>query len=616
MCLSTADCMCNASILKLEFPGTDIVLEITSDSSRNYERCCVSLPEYVIETENVRIVDDSRDLSGNVPMEFYAGGDPDLIPIMLLEETGYEILLKGHVDDAFPYLRDNSGGIALHRMRLNGSEDYSVFTLNFGGYVGKGWFDIVIGETRSSIPFEVRSKKISYLTEYPIMLSDISEFSSSLLLTVNSPLYREYGMERNDNDSLYGMFVLLDYIFSKRHVLEMYALVKANRRCELSQRSVVIPAGMSGFLDPSDIPSLVSADNLIPMENGPVSGLFAPAEVVEHTHEEDYDTPENRMVKDLVFSLQRMVAFLNNRMNCNISAYVRNRLSYMNSELDIVCSDPWLREVGDLTRIPFESTILQRDEGYSSLFGIYQILGMGAALRQDDEIGLLQAQNTPIYQIYEYWCYTRLYRSLFRLSSNKPEMKYEKDSEDRWIVTIRRNADVKFFIPVHSETVTAFLYYNQSFERTNGRFSSYSVRLRPDFTLIISKGERIRIINFDAKYKAKPKTSDEIITDDSKIDSDCWEYDIYKMHTYRDALMRSVGSYILYPGTAKKIYPKPSCREDWSRLNDLVIPSVGAIPLIPGSETDRELDDVLKTIIEEVAGEISGEIDMDDYAIY
>lgn len=606
--------MLDQSILRLRFPETSVTLEITSDSTRTYGAPDAILPEYIETADNIRIVEDSRNLSGTEPIELYLGSDPDLIPIMFLEETGYEVLLMGHVDIEFPYLRENSGNIALHKMRLSGSEKYSVFTLNFGGYVGKGWFDVIICDVRYKIPFEVRSKKISYLTEYPLMLSDLSEFSSSLLLTVNSPLYREYGLDKRDNDSFYAIFVLLDYIFSKRHVLEMYALVKANKRCEMSQRATIVPAGMAGFFDPSDISDLVDSNNLIPMENGPISNQYAPLEVIERIHEDDYDIPENRMVKDLLLSLQNMATNVYSHVNNNTSAYVRNRLLYMISELDLICSDPWLKDVGDLTHIPFESTILQRDEGYSSLFSIYQILGMGAALRQDDMEDILKAQNTPIYQVYEYWCCTRLYRSLFKLSSNRPEMVYEKDSSHRWVVTIRRNTGVKFDIS-SPKGVEATLYYNQSFDKSDGDFSSYSVRLRPDFTLVLSMGERKRIINFDAKYKAKPKAYGDITTEDSKIDSDCWEYDIYKMHTYRDALLRSVGSYILYPGTVKTMYPKPACSEDWSRLDDLIIPSVGAIPLIPGSEVDSELDEVLDTIIGEVAGRLSGEIslDSDDY---
>ena len=42
--------------------------------------------------------------------------------------------------------------------------------------------------------------------------------------------------------------------------------------------------------------------------------------------------------------------------------------------------------------------------------------------------------------------------------------------------------------------------------------------------------------------------------------------DIYKMHTYKDSILKTEGSSFLYPGNVHKLF-----RED----NDLIIPSVG-----------------------------------------
>ncbi|MBQ8373568.1 MAG: hypothetical protein IJX35_04560, partial [Candidatus Methanomethylophilaceae archaeon] len=63
----------------------------------------------------------------------------------------------------------------------------------------------------------------------------------------------------------------------------------------------------------------------------------------------------------------------------------------------------------DLGVIPFSSTVLQSRAGYSELFSIYQIVGLGVMFRQDDLEDLLRGQNNRVYQVYEYWCYTRLY---------------------------------------------------------------------------------------------------------------------------------------------------------------------------------------------------------------
>lgn len=585
--------MSNLSILRLRFPETDVILEITSDSSFYFDKTDSSFPNYIDSIENVKVITEISELSGVTPIEIYVGENLDFSPIMLLEETEYELLLKGQVDCEFSYLRDNSGSIALHKMRLNGFENYSIFTLNFGGYVGKGWFDITLDAHQYSIPFEVRSKKISYLSDYPSMLADISEFSSSLLLSMNSPLYREYELGVKDDETLYADFILLEYIFSKRHILELYSLIKAKLRCNLSPNPLIVPAGASSDIDPAYILDMIAADNLIAMKNGPIAGRFTPVNVIEYAFEEDYDTPENRMVKDLFFTLQNICTHIHSNLTKNTSTFVFNRVMYMISELEAICSESWFKDVGDLTKIPFESTILQKDENYASLFGIYQMLTMGIILRQNDLEDILQAQNTPIYQVYEYWCYTRLYRTLRKLSVNKPDLVYDIDSSGRWTVTIRRNSGVEFIISTDSGNLKVSLFYNQTFVNRDCDFSSYSIMLRPDFTLLFSKDDQVRIVSFDAKYKAKIKNDEAPI-------SDCWEYDICKMHTYRDALLRNIGSYVLYPGTLKTVYPKPQCHEDWLRLDDLVIPSVGAIPLVPGSDDDVELENVLKSIIKEI----------------
>lgn len=589
--------MSNLSILRLRFPETDVILEITSDSSFYFDKTDSSFPNYIDSIENVKVITEISELSGVTPIEIYVGENLDFSPIMLLEETEYELLLKGQADCEFSYLRDNSGSIALHKMRLNGFENYSIFTLNFGGYVGKGWFDITLDAHQYSIPFEVRSKKISYLSDYPSMLADISEFSSSLLLSMNSPLYREYELGAKDDETLYADFILLEYIFSKRHILELYSLIKTKLRCNLSSNTSIIPAGASSDIDPAYILDMIAADNLIAMKNGPIAGRFTPVNVIEYAFEEDYDTPENRMVKDLFFTLQNICTHIHSNLTKNTSTFVFNRVMYMISELEAICSESWFKDVGDLTKIPFESTILQKDENYASLFGIYQMLTMGIILRQNDLEDILQAQNTPIYQVYEYWCYTRLYRTLRKLSVSKPDLVYDIDSGGRWTVTIRRNSGVEFIISTDSGNLKVSLFYNQTFVNRDCDFSSYSIVLRPDFTLLFSKDDQVRVVSFDAKYKAKIKNDEATV-------SDYWEYDICKMHTYRDALLRNIGSYVLYPGTSKTVYPKPQCHEDWLRLDDFVIPSVGAIPLIPGSDDDVELENVLKLIIEEISNKV------------
>ena len=70
--------------------------------------------------------------------------------------------------------------------------------------------------------------------------------------------------------------------------------------------------------------------------------------------------------------------------------------------------------------------------------------------------------------------------------------------------------------------------------------------------------------------------------------------DIYKMHTYKDSILKTEGSYVLYPGNVHKLFKEDS---------DFIIPSVGAFPLAPGNGGDEEynlaifIKNVIKSLI-------------------
>jgi len=69
--------------------------------------------------------------------------------------------------------------------------------------------------------------------------------------------------------------------------------------------------------------------------------------------------------------------------------------------------------------------------------------------------------------------------------------------------------------------------------------------------------------------------------------------DIYKMHTYKDSILMSEGSYVLYPGDKTKQFLE----------SNMIIPSVGAFSLTPGNDEVEENDleifikEVIKTLL-------------------
>jgi hypothetical protein len=115
-------------------------------------------------------------------------------------------------------------------------------------------------------------------------------------------------------------------------------------------------------------------------------------------------------------------------------------------------------------------------------------------------------------------------------------------------------------------------------------------------------------LHFDAKYRvdnllaqlAPNPESDESLTE-SPTSSGAKRDDLLKMHAYRDAISRTAGAYVLYPGSdTKDIRRHPGFNE--------VLPGLGAFPLKPktdglpsSSQTlDKFLDDVLTHVASQV----------------
>jgi len=140
---------------------------------------------------------------------------------------------------------------------------------------------------------------------------------------------------------------------------------------------------------------------------------------------------------------------------------------------------------------------------------------------------------------------------------------------------------------------------------------SWTRRMRPDYTLTLwpatftedeaERQELISHIHFDAKYRVE--TISELFGGDSENDLDepdeakdgsrtAKRSDLLKMHSYRDAIRRSLGAYVLYPGDELV---------RWRGFHE-ILPGLGAFPIAPGS---GEGIDALSQFLDDVIDELS-----------
>ena len=168
-------------------------------------------------------------------------------------------------------------------------------------------------------------------------------------------------------------------------------------------------------------------------------------------------------------------------------------------------------------------------------------------------------------------------------------------------------------------------FYNRSFggRKDVDQRGSYSRPFRPDFSLVIiplefdrtnwlqaeldaERAGQIAYLHFDAKYRgenlpglfgAEEKEDDDHDDDRSAAVGSVKNPDLYKMHTYNEAIRRTIGSYVLYPGVA----PEPEkANAQFIRYHEIV-PGIGAFAIRPVAGGGKPVGlPLLRDFVEEV----------------
>ena len=557
-------------------------------------------------TAETPILEDEQDLvrtKCQEPLVILRHPSKDSPNLYLLEDARYYVELDcmgRELQKPLSILRDSNVGIEEVPARGH------IYAIQFAGYVGRGTIDLTIDGQRVEYPFEVRSTKIEYIREYPRMISDISEFYTALMLHSNAPLSTRFDLGSGQSTSYYEDFILINYMFTKLGLEDAFGYICNNIHRELIYERTVSQDCSAYNVDPSSLQDMMSGSNISVRDGGSISGRYEFMTTINNDPIDTFDTPENRLIKDFLLVLLNILETIR---TSNKEGYIRTTTDRMINDVNGMLSEWWMKEVGRLEHVPFDSNVLSSKYGYSNIFQMYLMLGLELDYRIHDAEYLFEGRTNRVSQTYEYWCYIQLFNALCSLSGRHRE--YVQQIQKGWELSIRGMEPIRFLIPGGSSDILVDLYYNKATSKKGDSLESYSVMLRPDFSLIIDNGIRKRVVNFDSKYKLQVE-NDESIEDDDPINTVCWRADIYKMHTYRDAIYNCWGSYVLYPGDRSEWYSKKYLC-DVMEEND--IPSVGAIPLAPGNEMNYDkLIETLSTIINLVIGVDEREL-MLDYAL-
>ena len=506
------------------------------------------------------------------------------VNIFLLEEYQYTILFETKLKDIYPFyslLNPNEKESPLKTVANTNSG-----FLNFGSYVGKSFIDIYRNEEEIfKIPIEVRSRKIDYNEQYAAMIGDLSQYSSGLLFDTKSPVHQRFESKSRKKRTSYEDFMLLEYLFRDENLPSAVEYLSRNLYSALESTIEEVPTSFASNVGPNELIDVFSSSENLSKTKDESSIWFdktkgyIPTKINEIKYVDNIDVAENRFYKNFLEMIEDIISDL---FIYNPKGYVHDRLEEYQEEISSYLSQRYFKDISQMNYPPLNSQVLQKKEGYRDILEYYLMFEFAFKMNWGAVVNEFKGYEKKLFELYEYWCYFELMNIFKDLGDLKLEFKDIFETKDDGLtIELKENLLNIFTINVKERDIRVDLRYNRTFSHgTSNEFSSYSVQLRPDYSLLIYIDGVRYIIHFDAKYKINTN----------------WDYknqDIHKMHTYKDAIRDTIGSYVLYPGNSGD--PKLFYENDG-------LASVGAFPLNPGNDklNKNVLKEFIETFIEEL----------------
>lgn len=494
---------------------------------------------------------------------------------------------------------------------------------------------------------DVKSAKINYLTEYQTMLSDITDICTDLLMQLESPVEQSYNPEDTEDEAtlVQRMYFLKSLVGSddfKDSVQKVLSQPNTRWMEELREKPLSACTRMGRF----EMRQLASAGRRQKVPDTHPLRTFGsiPEVILVKDKRDSLDTQENRFIKHALQVFQLTVEDINSKLKSlrkkddslrypGLSDEVDELLNYFEE----ILSENLFKEVEQAQVLALSSPVLQNKEGYRQILRSWLQFDLAAKLSWSGGDDIYEGGKRDVATLYEYWGFFKLLdivcelfelekplvESLIQESSNGLTLKLKQGKSlhiDGEYAKSGRNLKVKFS-------------FNRTFSRARHypAGGSWTKNMRPDYTLSLWPAEfnesdaeiqeLISHIHFDAKYKVdflkETFTKDE--QSEEEIDVELAEEekeekqgtykraDLLKMHAYRDAIRRTAGAYILYPGTDE---------EKSLRGFHEILPGLGAFPLRP--ETDdgsSKIKEFLKEIVAHVSNRAS-QFDRKSYHTY
>lgn len=477
---------------------------------------------------------------------------------------------------------------------------------------------------------DVQAVKLDHETEYRQMLTDISTFAAEAVLQGFAPSMLNLAPSELPVELLYLRFAMIAAYLQDPALDAAIARVTAQPHRTWVSEQEIRPIG-SPFPAGSAFRRAVCAPGpRVPWTGGPAALGSLPTALVRDRTEASVDNSANQFVK---FALERWRAVALELLDALSQAAqnvefgpLRRGLQIaadVGGQLDEYLAHPIFREISSLRRMPTSDQVLLKRAGYREVFRTFAMTESGPTVRIDhgDMADVFAASQRNIATLYEFWCFLAVVDSLGRVCGEDRTARAFAVARDGLSLTMRAGDSSKLSWSVRrgDRTLRVDVFFNRTFSGRHERSGSWTRAMRPDCSVrirpegstpsLVSAHELEVWLHFDAKYRVDnllaqlTSVSDSDESDEGSTTSGgAKRDDLLKMHAYRDAIARTAGAYVLYPGSEiLNIRRHPGFQE--------LLPGLGAFPLRPRSDglpsSSQALDQFFDDVLAHVASQVT-----------
>lgn len=510
-------------------------------------------------------------------------------------------------------------GVLSHSRIGHGNERGRIEPGNYVGLLKLELLDKTTGTKVSELYLDVQSTRLEHGTEYRAMLEEIAERCADFLLQLESPVEQRFvPTDETQPATLAQRLYFLKNLLGGEEFQQAVQRVLAmpNTRWRAESRTVDVRQGRR--LGRASVRQLVSGRRRMAVpETHPLHGVIPsmPVRIEVRDKRDTVDTPENRFVKHALGTFVQILEEMRGRLpgeGAERYPALRAEIAGLIDGLEETLADDMFKEVGPPVFLPLNSPVLQRKEGYRQVLRAWLLFDLAARLSWAGGDDVYAGGKRDAAVLYEYWVFFRLLDLVSGLFELEQPAVADLIDPREFVLKLKggQHLAIKGGYSGAGRRLRVQFSYNRTFPgRSNyPGAGSWSRAMRPDYTLSLwpagfsqEDAERLELIthvHFDAKYKVDRlldlfggETEDLSAEKAAQRNGTYKRGDLLKMHAYRDAIRRSAGAYVLYPGGEA-----PSPFQGFHEL----LPGLGAFPLRPGVIDDGSAD-LLRFLKEVVA---------------